>query len=270
MPLVNVNGVRLNVEVAGHGPPIVLLHGLTSSIAALRPEIDRLSISHRTIAVDSRGHGGSDKPPGYTLADHIADVVSLLDHLGLETTALLGRSMGSYIAQGVAIAVPSRISELVLVVPRVHAEESSVTRLRRELSAELRDKSPAEQRRIMLVAMLAATTDERKASLIAAMSASTVVPLTEAEEHAAAAAVTRFDFRPRLSTISARTLVVSGRHDRLNPPLEGELIASMIPRARQVILERSGHLPAIEEREAYLAAIADFLAGRDIHGADAG
>ena len=111
----------------------------------------------------------------------------------------------------------------------------------------------------MLSKMLAPATPARKAALLAALAGNAGAALSGAGEEAAIAATGAFDFRPALPRVKARTLVISGRHDWLNPPEEGALIAALIPQARQAILEHSGHLPVIEEREAYLSLIAAFL-----------
>lgn len=259
MPIFDVNGIRLNVAIEGSGPPVILLHGLGSSIASLSAEIAHLRPFRRVIAIDARGHGASARPSSYRMEDHIADLLSVMDRLGIEQCALLGRSMGSYIAQGAACASPERFDRLVLVVPRAYAHESSISRMRRHLASELQGRDRQEQNRIMLSHMLAPATPARKAGLLAALAESAAARLSEAEEEAAMAAARAFDFRPLLSRIRAHTLVISGRHDWLNPPEEGALIAALIPNARQAVLERSGHLPAIEEREAYLSLIAGFL-----------
>ncbi|MGG2309991.1 alpha/beta fold hydrolase, partial [Salmonella enterica] len=69
-----------------------------------------------------------------------------------------------------------------------------------------------------------------------------------------------FDFRAGLTAVTARTLVLSGRHDRLNPPQAGALIAALIPEARHEVIENAGHLLAIEARASYLGLIRTFLA----------
>src|SRR5690349_13342934 len=96
--LMSINGINLNVQVQGSGPPLVLLHGLTSNLTFMQREIDYFSRSYQTVAIDSRGHGRSDKPAEYTLQDHIDDVFGVLDTLHLDSIFLLGASMGSYVA----------------------------------------------------------------------------------------------------------------------------------------------------------------------------
>lgn len=259
MARVPVNGIELNIEVEGTGQPVLLLHGLGSSIASLAAERALLRHARRVVAIDCRGHGASSKPSAFTIDDHVADLLGLMDALGLERADLLGRSMGSYIAQGAASRAPQRFGRLMLVVPRAHSAESSATRLRRRLASELDGRSPDQQRRILLAAMLAPGTPDRTARLLAAMGTPHATPLSAPEEAAAAKAIEAFDLRADLPRISAHTLVVSGRHDWLNPPSEGALIAALIPAASHVILEHSGHLPAIEQRDDYLGLVASFL-----------
>src|SRR3954452_1130998 len=84
-----INGINLNVQVQGKGFPVVILHGLTGNLTTMQLEIDRLSQSYQTIAVDSRGHGRSDKPAQFTLQDHVEDVIGVVDALDLESVFVL-------------------------------------------------------------------------------------------------------------------------------------------------------------------------------------
>jgi 3-oxoadipate enol-lactonase len=259
MPFMQVNGIRLHVVVEGSGQPLILLHGLGSSIASLSAEIAYFRSRCQVIVYDARGHGASDRPSEYGMQDHIGDLLGLIDALGIGQCALLGRSMGSYIAQGAACSAPDRFSRLVLVAPRASAREASLLKLRRCFATELQGRDRRQQSRFLLGKMLAPSTPSRKATLLAALSENPAEQLSDAEEAVAMAAAGSFDFRGVLTNVTAPTLVISGRHDLLNPPEDGALIAALIPGARQVILEHSGHLPAIEERKAYLSLVADFL-----------
>ena len=91
----------------------------------------------KAIALDCRGHGESDKPDNYSLQDHVSDILGILDHYEIETASLLGVSMGSYIAQGVAIEAPDRIDRLILTVPKSNGLTSSFQRLMNEHAKEL-------------------------------------------------------------------------------------------------------------------------------------
>lgn len=260
----NVNGTDLHVEQHGHGRPLVMLHGLGSNIESMRPDIAALSPVRRVVALDSRGHGRSDRPAAYTLDDHVDDVLAVMDALELQTADVMGTSMGSYVAQGVATRAPERVSMLVLVVPKASGTTSSVARLIGEHAAELHGKTNDEILAFIGELMFAPTSGpDLRAQREQAVQRDLALGLTQTPEQfqAASRALEGFDFRPDLPRVTADTLVVSGRHDPLNPPYEGEVIAGLIPRARFVVLEGSGHLPSLEQPEELHAVIRGFLEG---------
>ncbi len=112
----NINGVSLAVhEWPGGGPAIVAIHGLTSNHTAWYPIADVLGGSHRLIAYDLRGRGDSEKPAkGYSLAEHAADLLGLLDHFGLDRAVIMGHSLGAHIGVRFASHHPDRVAKLVL------------------------------------------------------------------------------------------------------------------------------------------------------------
>ncbi len=115
-----VNGLRLRyLEWPGDGEPVLLLHGLTAcarSLAALAEGLAAPRPAHRVVAPDLRGRGRSDKPEhGYSYAHHTADLVALLDHLGIARAAVVGHSLGALIGVYLAAHEPARVSRLVLI-----------------------------------------------------------------------------------------------------------------------------------------------------------
>lgn len=84
--------------------------------------------SFKTVSLDCRGHGKSEMPDEYTLKDHVQDILSLIDYLNVASVNLYGVSMGSYIAQGVAIEQPHKIKKLILTVPKSNGLTSSTQR----------------------------------------------------------------------------------------------------------------------------------------------
>jgi 3-oxoadipate enol-lactonase len=257
-----INGINLHVQEQGTGRPLVLLHGLTSNSAALQVEIDHFSPSFHTIVMDSRGHGRSDKPPQYTLQDHVDDVVGVLDALHLDTVYLIGASMGSYIAQGMAAQHPHRVTKLVLITPKARGTTSSVARFLAAHAEALNGKSPEEIQVFLLANIFAPTTGpEIKAAMVAfaQQQAAAGLMLTPEQTVAANRALEGFDFRSVLPVITADTLVISGRHDPLNPVEDGQEVADYIPNATFTVLEHSGHVPTMEEPEQLFAYIDTFL-----------
>ena len=131
MPTCEVNGLRLHYQQSGAGPDVALIHGVTGdlSIWFLCRAMQDLG-ARRVTAYDLRGHGYSDAPPaGYTSADHAADLLALLDALGIGRAQLVGHSFGAVIALHAAALAPGRVVSVVLSDPYFpalrHLEDAS-------------------------------------------------------------------------------------------------------------------------------------------------
>lgn len=113
------NGIDVNyLRTGGDKPPVILLHGLMLNGACWTPLARALEKDYDVIMPDARGHGNSSAPDhGYRYHDLAADIVSLIDALGLTTPVLLGHSMGGMTAAVVASRNPKRLRGLVLVDP---------------------------------------------------------------------------------------------------------------------------------------------------------
>ena len=124
--------VELAICHAGRGPdPVVCLHGITAQHRAFNAAARYLEPSRGLVGVDLRGRGDSDKPEsGYSLEAHAADVVRVLDHLGLQSAVLAGHSMGGFVALKTALTFPARVRALVLLDggwPRVETRPEEMT-----------------------------------------------------------------------------------------------------------------------------------------------
>ena len=116
MPTHNIEGTNIHFQDRGSGPALVLLHGLGSSGLDWEYQYPHFEEHFRIIAPDLRGFGQSDKPDGpYFVARQAADVVALLDHLGISEVALLGFSMGGAIAFELAASHPQLVRQLIIV-----------------------------------------------------------------------------------------------------------------------------------------------------------
>src|SRR5215218_1521907 len=136
--------VELAISRAGDGPdPVVCLHGITAQHRAFNAAARDLGPSRGLVGVDLRGRGDSDKPEsGYGLETHAADVVRVLDHLGLENAVLLGHSMGAFVALKTALSFPDRVRALVMLDggwPRVEARPEEMTEDEKQEAAALEE-----------------------------------------------------------------------------------------------------------------------------------
>lgn len=116
MPTAAVNGTTLYYEVSGEGPGVLLVHGLGSSIADWRPQVEALAGRYRVCAVDLRGHGRAAKPTGaYTISLFAADLAALLRVLGWGPVHVVGISLGGMIAFELAAGHLDLVRSLVIV-----------------------------------------------------------------------------------------------------------------------------------------------------------
>ena len=117
MPCVDSRGVRIHYVVEGHGPPLVLHHGLTGSIRSWEMYVGELSGEYMLILVDARGHGDSGKPhdrEAYGPELMTADIVAVLDDLGVERAGYWGFSMGGLIGFQLLRFCPSRFYSYII------------------------------------------------------------------------------------------------------------------------------------------------------------
>jgi non-heme chloroperoxidase len=111
------SGITLSYAAQGDesGPVVVMLPGPTDSWRSYEPVLEQLPPSVRAIAVSPRGHGDSDEPAiGYRVEEFAADVVPLLDGLGIEQAVVAGHSGSCLAARRVAIDHPERVAGLAL------------------------------------------------------------------------------------------------------------------------------------------------------------
>lgn len=111
--------VRINYQVQGTGPPLVLHHSFGQSLAVWYDNgyVEALQEAYRLILIDSRGHGASDKPyspAAYSLEARAADVAAVLDALGIDRTHYFGYSLGGWAGLGLAGYAPDRLHSLVI------------------------------------------------------------------------------------------------------------------------------------------------------------
>ena len=113
-------GTRLSYVEWGDGarrPPMLLLHGMRDCARSWDAFAMSMSADFRVIALDSRGHGDSDRAPpgGYRFADHVSDVAAAVDGLGLRNPVIVGHSAGGRYAWSCAAENPDRVRALIVV-----------------------------------------------------------------------------------------------------------------------------------------------------------
>jgi pimeloyl-ACP methyl ester carboxylesterase len=113
---VSLHGHRVNFNIAGQGPAVVLIHGVAGRAGQWDQTVQLLAENHTVIAPDLLGHGDSAKPRGdYSLGAHASGIRDLLVALSIERASIVGHSLGGGIAMQFAYQFPERCERLVLV-----------------------------------------------------------------------------------------------------------------------------------------------------------
>jgi len=270
---VRANGIEIAFEEHGHGErPLLLVHGFTGFRQDFATQLPALARYGRVLAPDLRGHGESGRgadPASYALEHLSADLLGLLDALGIERCDLLGHSMGGMVALRAALRAPERIASLVLMdtspgplgfVDRAQlalaarvGREAGMAALAEILRVRAKDdaaRSAADRR----------VEEEWGAERFWAWRTARVAAMDPlAYEALGLALVAQEDLTPRLGEIRCPTGVLVGEldHDFRAP---SEVLAQRIPGAWLRVLAGAGHQPQHEAPEDWRAAVLEHLA----------
>ncbi len=267
--MIEVDGVRVHLIEAGHGPEtVLLLHGFGANAFSWRATIPLLAETHRIVAMDFPGFGFSDRRSDINLgaAAQAARALAVLDDLGFAQATVVGHSMGGGIAQRLALLAPERVSRLVLVASvdagitppwlhraaRVAPISTAVMRLMGHFPALVRRFTRRSLRRIVFdpAHVTAAVVDGYAIPSLIPGTAQCVGRMARDAIGVPAA---------KLEQITASTLVVDGERDRVVPPKVTARLVAAIPGARHVVIPRTGHLVPEEQPIAFVEALRTFF-----------
>ena len=262
-----IDGLRYAVEETGAGEPLVLLHGFTGCAANWRPLLPRLAECHRVIAIDLPGHGNSGAPGSvarYKMPRVAADLIELLTRHDATPAHWLGYSMGGRLALYIAVRQSSVVRSLTLVSAtaglantakrqaRRAADEALAARIERDGVASF----VAEWERNLLFAGLAGLPEEARATLHEQRLSNS--PLGLANSLRGMGAGAQPSLWSRLAAMTAPALLIAGQRDTKFVALN-EGLAVSIPNATLRLIPDAGHVVQMEQPEAFLAAVTDFL-----------
>lgn len=260
MAFVENQGAKIYWDEQGHGEPVLLIMGLAYPSQMWYRARPLLASRYRTLALDNRGIGRSDIPPGpYPITQMASDAAAVLDAAGVESAHVFGVSMGGMIAQELALQYPARVRSLILGCTAaggptaVRAEPEAIHMLMS------REKMSPEQAAEAAVPFIYAPTTSRERIDEDIAIRRPWFPKPEAYA-AQLQGIFGWESYSRLGQIAAPTLVIHGESDRLIPPGNANLIAERIPGAKLVMIPRAGHLFFTDQPDVAHCAIMDFLA----------
>jgi pimeloyl-ACP methyl ester carboxylesterase len=257
---VNVNGVLLAYTDQGEGTPVVFLHAYPLGRAMWEPQVRALSPVCRVIAPDLRGHGESDAPLWLTTMDtFIEDVRGLLDRLSIREAVLAGLSMGGYIAFGFYRKYRDRVKGLILADTRAQADTPEARRSRFEAAQSAYQKGAGVIADLMIPKLFGPAAYAGRPELVEMVRRMILTTPVSGIVCDLMALSERPDSVPLLLEIGCPTLIIVGEQDGLTPPDVARFMAERIPGAGLEVIPGSGHLPNLENPEAFNRAVRRFI-----------
>lgn len=260
---------RIHYNEAGSGHPVILLHGSgpgSTGWSNFRTNIAALAENFHVYAVDMPGWGDSDTQSEETGYDHVAALVAFMDALDIDRAALVGNSMGGITSISTAILHPERVSHLISMGAPVPGQNTwaagGLSEGLKVLFRTYREPTIENMRQVTeVMAFDPAVTSGDLAAL--RLDSALAHP-----EHLASwndapggnpLSTEYFTYGPRLAEITAPTLAIHGRDDRVVSYEQSLRLVSAVDDSRLLLLNRCGHWAQIEHAVEFNRVVRDFI-----------
>jgi 3-oxoadipate enol-lactonase len=250
MEKINVNGIQLDYDRRGDGPPLVLLHGYPLDRHLWDQLVPLLVDTFDVILPDLRGFGESttvDSP--YTMDDYASDIAGLLDQLEIQKAAIVGHSMGGYVALAFARLYPERVRGLGLVSSQVLADPPDRKEGRYKSAKDVSENGIGS----VVEMMTPKFTSDQRLQAFARESMERQPPA--AYIGALKAMAERMDSTSLLSSFNFPVVIVHGEADSLIPIDRAREVKAALPQAHLVEISGAGHMPMMEATDKTAAAL---------------
>lgn len=259
MQMATINGIAMHYRDEGpqSSATLVFVNSLGTDFRIWDGVAAAFCTTHRVVRYDKRGHGLTDVPPApYAIADHIADLAGLLDHLGIERAVFVGLSVGGLIVTGLAGKSPERVAALVLCATAHKIGTSEVWNAR---IAEVETRGIASISAMVLERWFSpAFHADRKSELAICRNMLEAMPV--AGYAGTCAALRDADHTQIVKALKMPVLLMVGSNDGSTPPDLVRSTHQLIAGSRFVILHGPGHIPCVEAPAETTALITAFLA----------
>ena len=269
-----INDNELNVELLGdEDAPVLIAHHGGGGIGSLdepKATFGPLANSYRVVVFDARGCGLSEGKPPFSHAQWAADVDALREWLGVERIIVAGGSYGGFIAMEYALAYPEHTRAMILRdtsadrsnLERAYENARSQTRIEinwenfdRYWQGRITDDEDLKERWAEIIPLYDIEYDAERSR----KNVDAGIYRHEAHNWCFQHNLPNYDLRAQLPSVTCPTLVTVGRADWVTPVSSAQTIASLIPNAKLVVFEKSGHSPQVEEFDLFQQVMRDFL-----------
>jgi pimeloyl-ACP methyl ester carboxylesterase len=277
-----VNVIELSPDAPAQTPdaaaakgaqPLLFVHGLSGSWPNWLEQLPVFGAERHVVALDLPGFGHSPMPAGEISISGYARLLDrVMGELGIDAAAVVGNSMGGFVAAELAIAFPARVERLVLVSaagisttanPQVLRVLPTLRRAERMLLASgawVAARSDTLTRRPRTRDALLNVVTRHPGRLPAALAAEQLRGAGTPGFIEALQSILDYDVRERLPEIACPTLIVWGDADRLIPVGDADVFAELITNSRKVVFADTGHMAMLERPAAFNALLEEFLA----------
>lgn len=272
MPFIERDGARIHFEQL-FGPSesaetLLFIPGLSANTCSFPSLFDALRTRYTLVSFDPRGAGRTEYSGRFRLNDIADDAAAVLDHLGIESTRVLGLSMGGMIAQELALAHAARVSDLVLCCtmcgqrPGRRPGPVVIGRLLRGILTARGGKRTVEAVADRFGSLLFADDTPREIRIEFFRPRTGSNAPTRTGLISQLLAVQRFGTYQRLGSLRHRTLVIHGTEDVLVPVQNADVLNSAIPNSELALLP-GGHVFFHEHPDLFLTTIFRFFDGHE-------
>jgi pimeloyl-ACP methyl ester carboxylesterase len=272
----SINSVDIAYDDHGMGTPVLFLHAFPLNRTIWTDQINGLLSErhYRLVALDWRGFGDSrggacPRPPEASPDPYVNDVLTmelladdvagLMDTLGMEQAVLCGLSMGGYVTFAFLRKYPQRVRGLILADTRPGTDTDEVKAGREQMALLALSQGTEAVADVLIPRQLSDYTRQHhplvEQSVRHMINAATPQGIAAASRGMAL----RADSSDLLSSISCPTLVIVGEKDALTPPVVAREYAARIPGSQFATIPDAGHLSSLEQPEAFLAVVRNFL-----------
>jgi 3-oxoadipate enol-lactonase len=258
MATASVNGITISyTDSGGDGPVIVLSHGYLMDSSMFDPQVAALAPEYRVITWDERGFGRTRASGAFTYWDSAADVIGLLDHLGIGQAVLGGMSQGGFLSLRAALQAPDRARALILIDSQAGLENPEVAPAYEQIEQTWMEHGPAPVQDVVAAIILG---DPGGLVDYAPWFAKWAAADVDEFRLAFRCLMDRDDITGRLGEISCPALILHGTADAAIPMERAEVMAAgLAGPATLVQVEGGSHAANLSNPDEVNVAIADFL-----------
>jgi 3-oxoadipate enol-lactonase len=265
MPVATANGIEIEyTDSGGQGPAVVFSHGFLMDHTMFDRQVTALTPQYRVITWDQRGHGGTRATGAFTYWDSAVDVLTLLDHLGVERAVLAGMSQGGFVSLRAALTAPDRVRALVLIDSQAGQEDPAMAPGYEQMHQAWLDHGPGPVQEIVASIILGPGQWDGWYAKWAEQYAQWAPDDLGQLNWPFRCLMDRDDITGRLAEITCPALIVHGTADASIPLTRAEAVRDALGGpVTFTVVEGAAHASNVTHPDEVNQAIAEFLRGLD-------